>query len=507
MSMTITKSEYIMFLTHPAYLWLKKFNKRKLPPTDEATQAIFDAGNLFESYAEKLFPNAIKIGFEVGNLDTYKSMPQRTQDALYSGAQVILQGRLEANNTTCIFDVLKRVEGKTFDLIEIKSSSSAKIEHHYDLAFQKQLLEGAGLNVRNSSVIHINSDYVRKGEIDVKELTTETDVTEEVNALEELTKEQIKEAFNILESTKCPDISPRYINKLEVPGVKWKDYWMKIFFYINKDISDTSIYKLCRLNSELIGKLEDLGIKEIKDIPENLEGLHPKQISQIQVTKTGERIIDRESIKEFLESFEYPLYFFDYETFMDVIPRFDGLGAYKQYPFQYSLHILESPDGELKHKEYLHSENSNPMPELIEKMKKDLGDKGNILTWNMSFEKNCNERMAKVYPEYEEYLAKINDRINDLMIPFSKQWFIDKNFYGSASIKYILPALVPQLKHSDLTVSEGSHASRLWKKTILEGENMWSKEKIIKDLIDYCNLDTFAIVEIFRYLNNLKALS
>ena len=74
--MTISKSNYIFFLQHPAYLWLRKFDKYKVPPIDEATQDIFDAGNLFESYVEKLYPTAVKIGFDIKNFDTYKSITQ-----------------------------------------------------------------------------------------------------------------------------------------------------------------------------------------------------------------------------------------------------------------------------------------------------------------------------------------------------------------------------------------------------------------------------------------------
>ncbi|MBW6442008.1 DUF2779 domain-containing protein [Patescibacteria group bacterium] len=501
--MTISKSDYISFLVHPAYLWLKKNEKYKLPPIDEDKQDIFDGGNLFESYVEKLFPDAVKIGFDINDFDTYKSMPTRTQEAIDSGADVILQGRLEKNNITCIFDVLKRVGDNVFDLIEIKGSSSVKPEHSYDLAFQKEVLEGAGLNIKNASVIHYNKDYIRDGEINVEELTIETEVTEDVNSLQEITKEQIKEAFNILDLSECPDLSPRYINQLQVKETKWKDYWMEVFFYIKKDIPEYSIYHLCRLDPTLIATLEDEGIKNIADIPKNIEDLHPKQISQIQTTKSGERIIDKESIKEFISGFEYPLYFFDYETLASVIPLFDGMKPYQHYPFQYSLHILDTPDGEIRHEEYLHIENSNPMPKLIEKMKKDFSDKGTILTWNMSYEIGCNERMAEIYPKHSKFLLKLNERINDLMIPFFNQWFIDKDFFGSASLKAVLPVLIPELSYKNLNISDGLKARRMWTQAILENKNIWNIDDVLKDLSAYCTLDTYSMVKIFEKLSEL----
>lgn len=503
--MTLSKSNYMDFLKHPAFLWLRKFDKSKIPPIDEATQEIFDAGNTFEFYAEKLYSNAIRIGFDLTNFDTYKSMPKRTQVAIETGSEVIFQGRLEYNNSTCIFDVLQKVkdgENNTFDLIEIKSSSSAKPEHAYDLAFQKYVLSGAGVNIRNSKVLHLNSEYARQGEINVQELITEADISDEVNSLDDITKMQVEQAFQTLELTSCPDLSPKYINSLNIKGTKWKDYWMEVFFYINNQLPETSIYKLCRLTPELVETLEKMEISDIKEIPEDLEGLHERQIDQIKTTKSGEQITDKKSIKEFLDSLEYPLYFLDYETMSSVIPMYDGMHPYRDYPFQYSLHVIDSPNSKTRHTEYLHNEKSNPMPDLLQKLKQDIGNEGTILTWNMIYEISCNNRMAEIYTEYKEFIIDINERIKDLMTPFSEQWFVDKNFYGSASIKKVLPVLVPELNYKELDVSDGLTARRLWMGTVLGGQNPWNREEVLTNLSSYCTLDTYAMVKIFESLHN-----
>ena len=181
--MVISKSEYLMFLKHPAWLWLKKYDKSKLPEPDESLQALFDEGNLFEEYAEKLFPNAVRLGYKTnGQFDgnKYNSLPIVTQKEIEKGTSLIFQGRIEVDNLTCIFDVLERVKNNTFDLYEIKSSTSVKPEHIPDLAFQTVVLEKFGLNVRNMYVIHVNNKYIRKGAIDPKQLATKEDATQEV---------------------------------------------------------------------------------------------------------------------------------------------------------------------------------------------------------------------------------------------------------------------------------------------------------------------------------------
>ena len=495
--MTLSKSDYMLFLKHPAWLWLKKKDTSKLPKINDDTQAIFDAGHNFESYAEKLYPEAVHLGFN--NYDEYLSLTDRTRKAIKNGVKTIFQGRFEAGGITCVFDVLDRTLDDTFDLIEIKSSTKAKPEHEYDLAFQLAVLEERGIKIRNVAIIHANSEYVRKGEIDPEKLTVKRDITEAVRALAGTTKEKILLALKILERNTVPDISPRYVNLADIPGVGWFSEWMDIYKNLVPNMDPYSIYYLSYPTSEQIGKLEDDGVTLISDIPEKL-ALRPKQLMQIQATKKNERFVDKDKIKMFLDTFEYPIYFLDYETFSDVIPRFDGCKPYEDYPFQYSLHILDSPNASLRHEEYLHRENSNPVPNLLNKMKKDFGNSGTILSWNMSYEKGCNAIMACLYPEHKEFLDDLNERINDLMIPFSQMWFVDKDFFGSASLKKVLPVLVPELSYKELDVSDGMLARRMFTQTIFEGKYPDKKEKILEDLSKYCTLDTYAMIKIFEKL-------
>ena len=137
----------MLFLKHPAWLWLKKHDPKKLPAVDASLQAIFDTGHAFEPYAESLFPGGLQLGFN--SYDEYKSLPQRTNEALKSGAKTIFQGRFEYQDLTFICDIVQVVGEGIVDLIEIKSSTSAKLEHEFDLAFQMVVLEGCGFTVRN----------------------------------------------------------------------------------------------------------------------------------------------------------------------------------------------------------------------------------------------------------------------------------------------------------------------------------------------------------------------
>lgn len=487
----MSKSEYMMFLKHPAWLWYKKHDKAKLPEVDANTQAMFDAGADFEAYAQQRFPEGEMLGFD--NYQQYKSLPDRTRATLERGTETVFQARFEGEDLTCICDVVTRVDERTLDVYEVKSSTQVKDEHISDLGFQLLVLEKAGWSVRNLSVIHVNKYYIRKGDIDPYGLTRVEEVTPRVAAVRDSTQESIDQARSVVSRSEPPDISPRHASPLG-----FRD-WLDIFKQLKGDLPETSIYNLFSPGSERIARLEDLGITDMADIPEDFD-LTPKQRWQVTALKRGEPYRDDRKIAEFLSGLEYPLYFLDYETLSDLVPPFEGMRPYEQLPFQYSLHVLHAPEGEPEHYEYLHTDATNPAPSVVERLRQDIGETGSVLVWSEQFEKSCNQLMGRLYPEGASFLENINDRVRDLMIPFAHGWFVDARFRGSASIKHVLSVLVPDLSYEELDIQEGGSAQRLWMDAVLRGKEVDDIQKLFRQLSGYCLVDTLAMVRIYQRL-------
>ncbi len=488
--MQLSKSDYMIYLKHPAWLWLKKNEPHKIPPTDELTQSKFDNGHEFEEIAEKLFEDSIKLSFN--NYAEYLTMGPRTKDALNSGHKVILQAKFEYENLACICDVVELNEDGSINLYEIKSSTKLKIEHLYDLAFQKYVLINAGLKVNSINLIHVNNRFIKNGEIDPKLITVSLDITGEVNDLADFTIKHIKQANKVMNLGKCPDMSPAFCRLGSF------DDYMQIYRF-NNVLGEDSIYNLISIDAKLVKKFEENNIEKLSQITSDLI-FNPKQVRQVNAILKDEVIIQKDSIKKFLDLFKYPLYFLDYETLMSAVPYFDGTSPYSQIPFQFSIHKIDKPGGKLEHYSYLHADQSNPTTELSKKLIEYLGESGTILTWNMSFEKKCNTLLAKLNPDLKTKILKINQRINDLMIPFWEGYYVNRNFFGSASIKKVLPVVVPELSYKELDISDGGNAQRIWMDTILKSKNEEQKDKILEDLIKYCGLDTLAMVEIYNHL-------
>jgi hypothetical protein len=451
--MQLSKSDYMLFLKHPAWLWLKKHNKDKLPPVDESTQAMFDAGHKFEAYAEAIFENGVTLGFN--NYDEYNSLAERTQQAFTDGAITVFQSRFVSGEYNCLPDIIDVVGDKEVDLYEIKSSTKVKDEHLYDLAFQRAVIEANGLTIRKIFVIYVNNEYVRQGAINPTELTKIDDVTLAVHNLSSFTDANMSLALETMKSDTMPDPNPIFLSKL---GDK----------------------------------------KEWQTIYDSLVGTPKPDYSGVEPT------IQKHEIEAFLNALEYPLYFLDYETMSAVVPYFDGQRPYQQIPSQYSLHILDTPDGKLRQKEYLHRDNSDPSLPIAQHLVEDIGDRGSIIAWNMSFEKSCNVTLGQLNPEFADAMTAINERIVDLMVPFKPKnsWYSDPRFEGSASIKKVLPVVVPSLSYKELDIQNGGSAQALWMQAVLDGTRD-DKEKILDDLLKYCGLDTLAMVEIYEALKKV----
>jgi hypothetical protein len=192
------------------------------------------------------------------------------------------------------------------------------------------------------------------------------------------------------------------------------------------------------------------------------------------------------------------LYFLDYETFSPAIPLFSGYGPFDKVPFQFSLHILHSPDGEPEHVEYLHMDQSDPTEAVINLLREHILPKGTIIAWNKSFEMGVHRRMAGRMPGHGPTIERMNAMFYDLKDIFHKQYYVHPEFKGSVSIKYVLPALVPDPQYKELSIRGGAQASEAWW-AMVTSLDLAEQELVANDLKKYCGLDTYAMYAIWRH--------
>jgi len=230
--------------------------------------------------------------------------------------------------------------------------------------------------------------------------------------------------------------------------------------------------------------------------------LSKKNKLQLDVYKSGQLQINADAIKDFVDELNYPLCFMDFETFQPAVPLFDNSRPYQQIPFQYSLHYKETEKAELIHSEFLADAGEDPRPQFIMKLLEVTNRPGDIVVYNKTFEVTRLKEIARDFPEYSEDIEERILRIKDLMLPFQRNYYYAPEMKGSYSIKNVLPALVPELSYNSLEINEGGLAS-------IAFENLFDETDMIKiaetreQLLEYCKLDTLAMVRILEKLGKL----
>ena len=228
--------------------------------------------------------------------------------------------------------------------------------------------------------------------------------------------------------------------------------------------------------------------------------LSPNQRRQVNIAQSQEIVIDAVALKEMTEGWQPPFYFLDYETINLVFPIHAGFAPYQQMVLQYSLHVVDT-EGGVVHYEFLITEKNDAPTLLLQELQKDIqADDGTVFVWNKSFERTRNEEMARLYPEFADFLKDVNDRMYDLEVPFKSGLYIHPDFKGKSSIKKVLPVLAPDLSYKNLSVQNGSMAFTQWHRLAFDDLSLAERSKIKQDLLEYCKMDTWAMVRIWEIL-------
>ena len=478
----LTKTDFRNHIECPIFLWLTKKWPDLLPPQTEELKRIFAQGNEVDALARKLFPGGIEVqGFNKAGAVHTEELMEKGETILFQPTAISPDG-LEAKA-----DILKKGKGDSWDLYEVKMSAEVKEEHFYDVAFQKICFTDAGIKIGKTFLVHLNGNYVRRGAVDPKQLFKIENITAKVDSVIDQTRERIAEAESVI--TGAETIDELLIQKCHSPEkCDYLEYYIHGFpeaFLIADKIFDRHLKALLKRGIIDADKVSPEILKKIGYVPE-----------------VPFREINKEGIRSELSTLKYPLYFFDYETYSYPIPPFDGTKPFQQIPFQYSLHIKETPDSELLHKEFLARDYKNSMAELLKQLKNDFGTTGSVLVWYCPFEMARNVEMAATYPEYADFLNDINSRIFDLMLifKFKRNLYLNSRFNGSASLKKVLPVVCPELSYDDLEIHEGETASASWPILADPKTSAEKKESLAKAMLEYCGRDTMAMVAIMEHL-------
>jgi len=488
---SLSKSQFMDGLRCPRLLWLEINRPELADPLDEQSKYLLEMGHRVEEYARQVFPGGLLIGN--GHSGSFAQSLEETELAMKSEWPFLYEAAFASETMRCRIDILNRTCRNRWLLAEVKMSSQVKPEFLDDIAFQISCMREAGYAVDKSYLVHIYNQYVRNGEIEPAKMFTSVELTEKVAAKAIIVPARVNQLLGLL----YKGIEPR-----ANLGTRCKDPGKCRFYqYCHSGIPEGSVYEL-PYGGKLIPELLAKGITKLVDIPPTTP-LSERQRALVQSAKTGKAVINVRAIKEFLGQFKYRrLCLLDFEGLgsHNPLPNFQNSAPYERIPFQFSLHVQETKNGELTHYEFLPETRDDPRPRLCEALLDFLGTSGSIIAWNASYEKSVLSTLSVRFPKYSERIKALQDRFVDLMIPFRSGAYTDYRCHGSASIKKVLPILVPNLSYGDLNIAQGDVASLKFQKYIDGQISDVEWKATMKDMLRYCSLDSQAMVEILNVL-------
>lgn len=484
----ISKSQYLRGIQCPKALWLYRNRPDLKPDISEAQQRIFDTGHEIGEMAKSYYQNGIEIDCEYYEIDKAIEL---TEEFIAGGNRILYEATAcSPDGAFSRIDILKKVRGSdAWDLIEVKASTAVKDYYIQDMALQRYAFMGAGYDIRKSILMHVNNQYVRTGELDLKKLFTLQDCTRDISEAFGAVGGEINFLLRVINSKAMPDI--------EIGDQCHDPFECDYINYCWEHVPDYSVYNIFR--GSKLDRLLGEQILDVVDVPDSFDTT-PRQFIDIDAYKQGRVHVDQPAIREFLDDLVYPLYYLDYETINPAVPLFDNSRPYQQIPFQFSLHIQGRRNGDLEHIEFLHTGRNDPRPGFIKSLISGCGDSGSVVVYNQSFESRINNELAADFPGFADALNNITDRMVDLIIPFRSRYLYSPKTQGSASLKAVLPAFVPGMSYDDMPIGDGGTASMVYLSCIKGLVPAEERQNIFRQLRDYCEQDTYAEVKLLEVL-------
>ena len=501
---TITKKKVIEYLKCKRAAFLQKFHKalgiEKKSLTDH-DRYIMQSGIEAENHYRTFRDGAVLVEDGQGwSFNRYNDAIKSTKRLIKSGANMLHQPAFVTDDdvySLCDELMVDFVDNNKVSINEVKASNGVKPEHILDVAVQSVAVIDNGYELDDMMITHLDKNKTLEDGIDV--FKTES-IKERVIPVIPRVRRAIQNVKQLYKDKNMPQ--PQY--QKACSKCDFKQYCLS-------ELPETNIMTPPRMHQSRIASLQSNDILDARDIPEDFP-LTESQERYVNTIKTGEPHIDVNAIREALKELEYPIAFTDFESYSYSLPIVPGAKPWEQIPFQFSIHGM-SWEGAVFHHDYLFTgnlEDTDVRLEFLQHLLEVLEDvDGSVVVYNANFEKTILKRLADRYPEYEERIQRVVDRIWDLELIF-KNHYVDPRFLGKTKLKVVGPTLIPECDYGQLEIDNGGDATREWAEMMKkQAETSKSPEQMLEivligdNLLRYCAMDTLVMVKLFMFLSVL----
>ena len=485
----LSKSRFVAGSQCHLRLWNDIHRRDLAAPVDDVAQFIFDTGHEVGEFACKRYPGGRAVTADYLHFDDAIAETKQLMDG---DAPALFEAAFEHGGVVARADVLERLPGGGWRMIEVKSTTRVKDLFILDAAIQLWILRGAGIDVRDACILTLDTRFVRTSEPpDPQALFRLHSVMEAASALLDGIGGDVRKMHDLIARAEPPEIATgdHCHNPYPCP------YWAHCTR--NAPQRDHPLDELPRLSRKRRADLDALEIVEVRDIPAEFPMSFTQHLVRRSVASDME--IVRGDLGGALE-LAPPVRHLDFETFAPAVPRFPGTRPYEGIPFLFSVHT-ELEGGETEQVHYLHESPSDPRPVLTERLLDALGSVGSICVYS-PFEARIIRSLTRASPRHAVALKRLLPRLVDLYRIMRRHYY-HPGFRGSFSLKAVLPTMT-NTRYDDLAISDGRLAAVRYMES-LRTEDETARQQAFADLRAYCHRDTAATVAVVAALRNEAA--
>ncbi len=455
----LSKSRITYGLQCGKRLWLQ-VHRSSLAEYPPETRRLFAAGHDVNDVARTLRPGGVLVEWQ----DDLDRALKETAVALGGEGDVtVFEAAFRHRGVFVRTDILERREGR-YRMTEVKSATRLKEYHLTDVAVQTWVLEGNGLPLDVLNMAVIDPEFVYPGGGDYRGFFSEIPIADQVRPI-----------------------------LARVPG--WVTNFVEI---LNGGEPAIATGQQCRKPFEC----------PFLPYCEGRDGRAPavaRDSAGEQAPEAPDPALGRvdPAASAYLASLPFPRFYLDFETVQFTVPVWPETRPYEQLPFQWSCH-LEPAFGKIEHAEHLDTGGGAPMRAAADALLATLGERGPVFVYT-DFEKWRLVELAARFPDLAPAIENVTGRLVDLF-RLARQHYTHPALNGSYSLKTVLPTIAPELAHADLDeVQDGLSAQAAYHEAIAADTPAARRDELRHALLEYCALDTLALVRLAHHLERRPA--
>ena len=484
----LSKTSFLKSVQCSKAFFLYKNHYNLKDPLPKEKQAVFNRGHQVGVLAQSLFPGGVDVS--PTHVSKFSDSVAKTKELIEQGQKVIYEAAFVYDGVLIALDILVHEDDKWY-AYEVKSSLKISAAYIMDAALQYYVLSNCLPHLADFYLVTMNDKYILQDTLDVQKLFRIKSVKEDAEKNIEFIKYHVQQAKAIIEKDTLP--------KTEIGEKCFTPYQCDFYGTCWKHEPSNNVFEFAGISKKQAQAWYEKGLKTIYYIPQ--EELSRQTKLMVEAYKNHAEIIDKPAITKFYDKIKYPLVFFDAEMYAPAIPQYKGTGPFETMPFLFSWHSMANENAIPLplHTYFFQEENNYAGKALLDKLIEEADKVNTILVFDTAQELKALSAVVKHLPEYKKQIDTLKNKFIDFSDVFTKLWYYHPKTKGSMSLKKIYESVFGKSIFDDLSIKSGLLASYKYDDYLKETD-LFAKQELKTNLIEYCKTDTQAMYDLFVYI-------